>query len=96
MQEISDLQFSNYHTKLALQGLDCVVNNAGIMLNGDILSTTEEQFDRSMNVNVRSAFTVTKAAIPHLEKSEARLSTVFVKLIYINTLLPTKFKISID
>ena len=76
MQEISDLQFSNYHTKLALQGLDCVVNNAGIMLNGDILSTTEEQFDRSMNVNVRSAFTVTKAAIPHLEKSEARLSTV--------------------
>ena len=53
-----------------------MVNNAGIMLNGDILSTTEEQFDRSMNVNVRSAFTVTKAAIPHLEKSEARLSTV--------------------
>ena len=27
-------------------GLDSVVNNAGIMLNGDILTTTEEQFDR--------------------------------------------------
>ena len=64
-----------------------MVNNAGIMLNGDILSTTEEQFDRSMNVNVRSAFTITKAAIPHLEKSQARFLTIVVELIHINICL---------
>ena len=49
-----------------------MVNNAGIMLNGDIQTTTEEQFDRSMNVNVKSAFLITKTAIPHLEKSQVK------------------------
>ena len=54
------------------KGLDSVVNNAGIMCKGDILTCTEEQFDLSMNVNVKSAFLITKTAIPHLEKSQVK------------------------
>jgi 2-keto-3-deoxy-L-fuconate dehydrogenase len=46
--------------------LDILVNNAGIGLVGDIASTSEEDFDRVMRVNVRSIFVVTRALLPLL------------------------------
>lgn len=48
-------------------GLDIVVNNAGIALGKQFEETTDEEFDRIMNVNVRAVFRVTRAAVPHLK-----------------------------
>ncbi|MGD0797461.1 MAG: SDR family oxidoreductase [Acidobacteriaceae bacterium] len=46
--------------------LDILVNNAGIGLVGDLLSTSEEDFERVMRVNVHSIYLVTRALLPLL------------------------------
>jgi NAD(P)-dependent dehydrogenase (short-subunit alcohol dehydrogenase family) len=47
-------------------GLDILVNNAGIALGKQFEETTDEEFDRIMNINVRSIFRMTRAAVPPL------------------------------
>ena len=42
--------------------LDVLVNNAGIETRSSILDTTEEDYDRTLNVNLRSAFFGTQLA----------------------------------
>ena len=49
-----------------LQRLDILVNNAGIGHVGSIEETEPEDFDRILNVNVRSVYLVTRALIPLL------------------------------
>lgn len=44
--------------------LDVLVNNAGIGHVGTLLTTTDADFDRILNVNVRGMFNVTKAFLP--------------------------------
>jgi len=46
--------------------LDILVNNAGIGHVGSIEATEPEDFDRLLNVNVRSVYLVTRAFIPLL------------------------------
>jgi NAD(P)-dependent dehydrogenase (short-subunit alcohol dehydrogenase family) len=46
-----------------LQRLDILVNNAGIPGVGDILKTTEEDFDRVYRVNVKGVFLCAQAAV---------------------------------
>lgn len=46
--------------------LDILVNNAGIGHVGSIEATEPEDFDRLMNVNVRSVYLVTRAFLPLL------------------------------
>jgi len=46
--------------------LDTLVNNAGVMLNGDSLASTLEEWDRMVDLNVKGLMYVTKAALPHL------------------------------
>ena len=48
-------------------GLDVLVNNAGIALGRQFEETSDEDFDRLMNVNVRSVFRLTREAVPHLK-----------------------------
>jgi 2-keto-3-deoxy-L-fuconate dehydrogenase len=48
----------------ALGGLDIVVNNAGVITRGDVASTTDEDWDLSVGVNVQGPFRVCRAAIP--------------------------------
>jgi NAD(P)-dependent dehydrogenase (short-subunit alcohol dehydrogenase family) len=45
-----------------------LVNNAGIQRYGDVESTSEEEWDEVMNVNLKSAFLCTKYLIPSLKK----------------------------
>jgi NAD(P)-dependent dehydrogenase (short-subunit alcohol dehydrogenase family) len=52
----------------AFGGLDILFNNAGIVRRADVLTTTEEEWDRVMDVNVKSVFLMSKYAIPHMEK----------------------------
>ncbi|MGI9490757.1 MAG: SDR family NAD(P)-dependent oxidoreductase [Geminicoccaceae bacterium] len=42
--------------------LDILVNNAAILAGADLLSVTEEEFDRSVQVNLKGAYFLTKAA----------------------------------
>lgn len=48
----------------AIGGLDIVINNAGIMRRGPVTASTDEDFDVSIDVNVKAPFRVCRAAIP--------------------------------
>ena len=50
----------------ALGGLDIVVNNAGIITRGVITETTDEDYARTMAINVEAPFRICRAAIPIL------------------------------
>ncbi len=47
-------------------GLDVLVNGAGILIRGDALEVTEEQWDRQQAVNVKGVFLATRSALPVL------------------------------
>ncbi len=44
--------------------LDILVNNAGILIRAGVEDTTEEEWDRIMDINAKGVFLGTKAAIP--------------------------------
>jgi len=48
--------------------LDIVFNNAGIVRRADVIGTTEEDWDRVMDVNVKSVFLMSKYAVPEIAK----------------------------
>ena len=53
---------------VAMHGrLDCVVNAAGLWTEGPSDATTEDEWDRVVGVNLKAAYFVSSAAIPHLE-----------------------------
>lgn len=49
-------------------GLHILINNAGMATEGDIMNTSEEDFERVMAVNVGGYFHMAKAAMPELVK----------------------------
>ena len=46
--------------------IDVLVNNAGIVLGGHPHDTTEEDWDRMMNVNAKGTFLMIREVIPHM------------------------------
>lgn len=50
-------------------GLNFLVNNAGILQIGNAEQITEEQWDRVFNINVRSVWLLSRAALPHMRKA---------------------------
>jgi meso-butanediol dehydrogenase / (S,S)-butanediol dehydrogenase / diacetyl reductase len=54
-------------------GLDVLINNAGIALRGDVTQTTEEDWGRTMAVNVNGYFHMAKAALPELKKTRGSI-----------------------
>ncbi len=49
-------------------GLDIVINSAGVRTNGSITEITEEQWDRTIDVNLKGVFVVSRLAIPEMIK----------------------------
>lgn len=47
-------------------GIDILVSNAGIQLYGDVVTTTEEEWDRLMGINLKGCFLVSKFVVPHM------------------------------
>ena len=46
--------------------LDCLVNNAGILLRGDVAETSDEDWRDTMTINLDVPFWLSRAALPHL------------------------------
>jgi 2-keto-3-deoxy-L-fuconate dehydrogenase len=59
-----------------IETLDILVNNAGIGLVGDLASTSEEDFERVMRVNVHSVYLVTRAMLPMLLMSRGSIVNI--------------------
>ncbi|MFC5503117.1 SDR family NAD(P)-dependent oxidoreductase [Lysinimonas soli] len=51
-------------------GLDIVINNAGIGASGDIAANDDDEWHRVLDVNVVGLARVSRAALPHLRRSE--------------------------
>jgi NAD(P)-dependent dehydrogenase (short-subunit alcohol dehydrogenase family) len=56
--------------------LDVLVNSAGILQRGSIETLTLEEFDKQMNINVRSVFVITQAAVPHLKATKGSIVNI--------------------
>lgn len=50
--------------------LDILVNCAGVWVEGPTAEMTEEQWDRTIDVNLKGTFFACRFAIPHLEETE--------------------------
>jgi NAD(P)-dependent dehydrogenase (short-subunit alcohol dehydrogenase family) len=55
-------------TLTAFGRIDILHNNAGIQTYGTVVSTDEETWDKTLNVNLKSIYLVSKYIIPHLIK----------------------------
>ena len=52
-------------------GLDILVNNAGITKDNLLMRMTEEQWDQVMNINLKSAFNLTKFAVTQMMRQRS-------------------------
>jgi len=68
-------------------GIDILVNNAGIQTYGTVTESSEELWDLTMNVNVKSMFFCSKLSIPLMEQSE---NAVIVNLSSVQALITQK------
>ena len=56
--------------------LDVLVNCAGIIQSGSVESTTIDDWDKMMDINVRSVFNLMQRSIPHLEATKGNIVNV--------------------
>lgn len=74
--DTADRQTAATAVKAAVEkfgGLHVLVNNAGVATEGDIMATSEEDFERVMAVNVAGYFHMAKAAMPELVKTRGSI-----------------------
>ncbi len=70
-----------YHAQACVQAaidqygrLDVLVNNAGVFLaTGETQDYPIDAFDKTIRMNIRSAFLMTKYALPHLQKTRGNI-----------------------
>lgn len=56
--------------------IDVLVNSAGIIANGTIENTTLDDWDKMLDINLRSLFYLTQKCVPHLEKTRGNIVNV--------------------
>ena len=59
-----------------LERIDVLVNAAGIIKNGSIEDTTLDEWDKMMQINLRSVFYLMQKCVPHLEKTKGNVVNV--------------------
>lgn len=74
-----DISSSSFRTELLnkfqarFDRLDALINNAGIISGAPTEATTEEQWDRIMDINVKSPFFLIKAFLEYLRASKGSI-----------------------
>jgi len=53
--------------------IDCLVNCAGILLRGDAVEISDDEWRDTMAINLDVPFYLSRAAIPHLQKSQGSI-----------------------
>lgn len=56
--------------------LDCLVNNAGVLVRGDIAHTTDEDWRYTMAINLDVPFFLSRAALPYLLQAEGSIINI--------------------
>lgn len=56
--------------------LDVLVNNAGIAFTDNVIECNSNEFDRMININLKSVMFLTSSAVPHLEKTKGNVINV--------------------
>jgi 3-oxoacyl-[acyl-carrier protein] reductase len=57
--------------KLGSKTIDILVNNAGVAFNRKLIDTSEEEWDQTVNTNLKGAFNFTKAILPYMISKES-------------------------
>ena len=52
--------------KFGSETIDILVNNAGVAINKKLLDTSEDEWDQTINTNLKGAFLFTKAVLPYM------------------------------
>ena len=56
--------------------IDCLVNNAGIILRGTIGDTTDDDWRRTMSINLDMPFFLSRACLPYLLRAEGSIINI--------------------
>ncbi len=51
--------------------VDILINNAGVMITKSVLDTTEDDWDRTMDINLKGAYLCSKAVAPFMIKQKS-------------------------
>lgn len=62
----ADVQRAIAAVRSKFGGIDVLISNAGIQEYGDVVSTTEELWDKVMDVNLKSCFLVSRSVVPSM------------------------------
>ena len=54
-----------------MEGIDILVNNAGIIYYRSLIDTTEEEWNKNIDTNLKSVFLFTKEVLPHMIKNKS-------------------------
>jgi glucose 1-dehydrogenase/3-oxoacyl-[acyl-carrier protein] reductase len=71
----------------AFGGIDVLVNNAGVVLIKSFESSTLEEWDRTLRINLRSMFVCSQYALPWLRRSQAG------SIVNISSMAATRFTV---
>lgn len=63
-------------TKDKFGKIDCLVNSAGVIMMGSIETTTLDDWDKLMQINLRSVFQLTQMCVPHLAETKGNIVNV--------------------
>lgn len=84
--DISDKEFCNKIVSSTLETfgeIDVLVNNAGVQYQQDSLECiSDEQFDKTMKVNIYGMFYLTRAALPYLKSGSSIINLSSVTTFY--------------
>ena len=84
--DISDKEFCNKIVSSTLETfgkIDVLVNNAGVQYQQDSLKCiSDEQFDKTMKVNIYGMFYLTRAALPYLKSGSSIINLSSVTTFY--------------